>query len=55
MSEVMSLDILGNKSHYQETITLAQPDADLWELTEPDQPSSTRKTEFHLVHGCCST
>ena len=50
MSEVMSLDILGNKSHYQETITLAQPDGYLWELTEPGQPSSTRKAEFHRAH-----
>ncbi|MBT5053104.1 MAG: hypothetical protein HOM69_07775 [Gammaproteobacteria bacterium] len=47
ISGVTSLDILGNKSHYQETITLAQPDPYRSELTEAGQPGSIMKPAFH--------
>lgn len=49
ISEVTSLDNLGNESHYQETITLAQPDAYLWELTEAGQAGNNLVAEFHRL------
>ena len=47
ISQVTSLDNLGNEGHYQETITVTQPNAYLWELTEAEPDGNTMRAEFH--------